>query len=166
MFRTDTPFIISSLHITVYIAVCTYHANCDWLISLISWNSVQYKMLYAVSPCCWCCGTAYSTLLWITLCSVYKLICHIYILSEIKNNLLFEFFQPSSWSIILSMHCEYLQSVRTNKCTYYINTVERRLIERQSSETSNIRTNIFFVLRSNNEKSAITSRNKVLCHFY
>ena len=46
------------------------------------------------------------------------------------------------------------------------NTVERRLAERQSSETSNIRTHIFFVLRSNNEKSAITSRNKVLCHFY
>ena len=39
-------------------------------------------------------------------------------------------------------------------------------VERQSSETSNIRTHIFFVLRSNNEKSAITSRNKVLCHFY
>ena len=46
------------------------------------------------------------------------------------------------------------------------NTVERRLSERQSSETSNILTHIFFVLRSNNEKSAITSRNKVLCHFY
>ena len=45
-------------------------------------------------------------------------------------------------------------------------TVERRLPERQSSETSNIRTHIFFALRSNNEKSAITSRNKVLCHFY
>ena len=39
-------------------------------------------------------------------------------------------------------------------------------VELQSSETSNIRTHIFFVLRSNNEKSAITSRNKVLCHFY
>ena len=84
-----------------------------------------------------------------------------------------------------------------------LNTVERRLCERQSSETSNIRTHIFFVkifsafhlkkiqytvrvtkpaeiarqtvksllkenggLRSNNEKSAITSRSKVLCHFY
>ena len=45
-------------------------------------------------------------------------------------------------------------------------TVERRLSERQSSETSNIRTNILFVLLSNNEKSTITSRNKVLCHFY
>jgi hypothetical protein len=48
----------------------------------------------------------------------------------------------------------------------YKATVERRLSERQSSETSNIRTHIFFVLRSNNEKSAITSRSKVLCHFY
>ena len=48
----------------------------------------------------------------------------------------------------------------------YEYTVERRLSEGQSSETSNIRTHIFFVLRSNNEKSAITSRNKVLCHFY
>ena len=45
-------------------------------------------------------------------------------------------------------------------------TVERRLSESQSSETSNIRTHISFVVRSNNEKSAITSRNKVLCHFY
>ena len=45
-------------------------------------------------------------------------------------------------------------------------TAERRLSECQSSETSNIRTHIFFVLLSNNEKSAITSRNKVLCHFY
>ena len=48
----------------------------------------------------------------------------------------------------------------------FLNTAERRLSERQSSETSNIRTHIFFVLRPNNEKSAITSRNKVLCHFY
>ena len=48
----------------------------------------------------------------------------------------------------------------------FTDTVERRLSERQSSETSNIRTHIFFVLRSNNEKSAITSRNKVLCNFY
>ena len=48
----------------------------------------------------------------------------------------------------------------------YFSTVERRLSERQPSETSNIRTHIFFVLRSNNEKSTITSRNKVLCHFY
>ena len=48
----------------------------------------------------------------------------------------------------------------------YVNTVERRLSERQSSETSNIRTHIFFVLRSNNEESAITSRSTVLCHFY
>ena len=47
-----------------------------------------------------------------------------------------------------------------------IYTVERRLSERQSSETSNVWTHIFFVLRSNNEKSAITSHNKVLCHFY
>ena len=38
--------------------------------------------------------------------------------------------------------------------------------ERRPSETSNIRTHIFFTLRSNNEKSAITSRNKVLCHFF
>ena len=38
--------------------------------------------------------------------------------------------------------------------------------KRQSSETSDVRTHILFVLRSNNEKSAITSRNKVLCHFY
>ena len=45
-------------------------------------------------------------------------------------------------------------------------TVERRLSERQPSETSNTRTHIFFVLRSNSEKSAITSRSKVLCHFY
>ena len=84
------------------------------------------------------------------------------------------------------------------------NALKRRLSESQSSETSNIRTHIFFVkifsaflflkkkitlyservrkpaeiahqtaksllkdggLRSNNEKSAITSRNKVLCHF-
>ena len=44
--------------------------------------------------------------------------------------------------------------------------VERRLSERQSSETSNIRTHIFFVLRSNKEISAITSRSKVLCHSY
>ena len=34
--------------------------------------------------------------------------------------------------------------------------------QRQSSETSNIRTHIFFVPRSNNEKSGITSRNKAL----
>ena len=27
MFRTDTPFIIRSLRITVYAAVCTYHAE-------------------------------------------------------------------------------------------------------------------------------------------
>ena len=46
------------------------------------------------------------------------------------------------------------------------NTAERWLSECQSSETSNIRTHIFFVLRSNNKKSVITSRNKVLCHFY
>ena len=46
------------------------------------------------------------------------------------------------------------------------NTVERRLSERQSSETSNTRTHIFFVLCSNNEESAITSRIKVLFHFY
>ena len=46
------------------------------------------------------------------------------------------------------------------------NTAEGLLSERQSSETSNILTHIFFVLRSNNEKSAITSRNKVLCHLY
>ena len=52
----------------------------------------------------------------------------------------------------------------TNTLEQY--TVERRLSERQSSETSNIRTHIFFVLHSNNENSAITSRNKVLCHFY
>ena len=45
-------------------------------------------------------------------------------------------------------------------------TVERRLSERQSSETSNIWTHIFFILRSNNKKSAITSHNKVLCYFY
>ena len=47
-----------------------------------------------------------------------------------------------------------------------IYTLERRLSERQSSETSYIRTHIVFILRSNNEKSAITSRNKVLCLFY
>ena len=29
MFRKDTPFIISSLHMTVYTAVCTYHADCN-----------------------------------------------------------------------------------------------------------------------------------------
>ena len=46
------------------------------------------------------------------------------------------------------------------------NTVVRQSSERQSSETSNIRTHIFFVLLSNNEKSAITSRNKELCLFY
>ena len=27
IFRTDTPFTISSLRVTVYAAVCTYHAN-------------------------------------------------------------------------------------------------------------------------------------------
>ena len=30
MFRKDTPFVISSLRITVYRAVCTYHANRDY----------------------------------------------------------------------------------------------------------------------------------------
>ena len=29
MFRTDTQLIISSLRISVYTAVCTYHADCD-----------------------------------------------------------------------------------------------------------------------------------------
>ena len=59
--------------------------------------------------------------------------------------------------------------INVRKTTYMKinrNTVERRLSERQSSETSNIRTHIFFVLRSNNEKSAITSLKKVLCLFY
>ena len=47
------------------------------------------------------------------------------------------------------------------------NTVERRLSEPTgTSDSSDNRTHTFFILRSNNEKSAITSRNKVLCHFY
>ena len=54
---------------------------------------------------------------------------------------------------------------RTHTHTH-THTVELRLSERQSSETSNIRTHIFFVLRSKNENSAITSHNEVLCHFY
>ena len=39
VFRRDTPFIISSLHITVYVAVCAYHADSDQLLGLVSWNS-------------------------------------------------------------------------------------------------------------------------------
>ena len=39
MFRTDTPFIVSSLRITVHAAVCTYHADCDKLLGLVSSNS-------------------------------------------------------------------------------------------------------------------------------
>ena len=39
MFRTDTPFIIRSLCITVYAAVCTYHAKCDQLLGLVSFVS-------------------------------------------------------------------------------------------------------------------------------
>ena len=63
-------------------------------------------------------------------------------------------------------HCARCAKQIPRKTTISSNTAERRLSKRQSSETSNIRTHIFFVLRSNNEKSAITSRNKVLCHFY
>ena len=35
MFKTDTPFIISSLHITVYAAVCTYRAVTSCLASSV-----------------------------------------------------------------------------------------------------------------------------------
>ena len=58
---------------------------------------------------------------------------------------------------------------RRRRLCYFSYTVERRLSKPQSSETSNIQTHVFFVLRSNNEKSATTSCNKVLkvlCHFY
>ena len=72
-----------------------------------------------------------------------------------------EFFYPTTTSTIMTFGTHVLDGL-----LYLPITVERRLSERQSSETSNIRTHIFFVLRSNNEKSAITSRSKVLCHFY
>ena len=118
---------------------------------------------------------------------------------------------PSSKGLLSDNHpplCARISPFRIRQIYFrtYLITVERRLSERQSSETSNIRTHIFFVkifsaflflkkkntvyservakpaqiarqtaksllkengcLRSNNEKSAITSRNKVLCHFY
>ena len=62
----------------------------------------------------------------------------------------------------LSIGRNHIQKLKNS----HTHTVECRLSERQSSETTNIRTHIFFVLFRNNEKSAITSRNKVLCHSY
>ena len=44
---------------------------------------------------------------------------------------------------------------------FWTDAVERRLSERQSSEPA---FSSFYVQTTN--KSAITSRNKVLCHFY
>ena len=35
MFRTDTPFIVRSLRIAVYAAVCTYHADRYQLLGLV-----------------------------------------------------------------------------------------------------------------------------------
>ena len=40
----------SSLGVTycLYAAVCTYHANCDWLLDISSWNRIDYVGLRVI----------------------------------------------------------------------------------------------------------------------
>ena len=98
-----------------------------------------------------------SSMAWATVVTWERLYVCKTVKFHVQNQIL-----PEHWIFISGETVKWSTKCKRNNSI----TVERRLSERQSSETSNIRTHIFFVLRSNNEKSAITSRNKILCHFY